>query len=370
MPQHSTAGASHTSDEVIEQIIEIAPGIHPAEALPPDVLRTLARHLARRDVRRSAETGAGASTLIFSHLSANHTVFAKDGGSGSIKNVQSSSFLGPGELQLVDGPTQRTLPRHTFPNKLQAVLLDGPHAYPFPDLEYYFLYPHIQAGGLLVLDDLQIKTVYNLFQFLRSDEMFALDEVVHRTAFFTRTTAPTFDPQGDGWWKQRYNQSPLWRFSWRDRAATTLPKPIKRALRWTRDCFRSAPPKPPGAIRIEHPKPGASVGSTGNVTGTARPLPETYLWVVVRREDQNGWWPQADGPLQVSDGEWSCQVKFGEPRDLGHTFEIKAVVVGPATHQHWLDWVNRSKQINSNAPIPGTPPNSPAEASIKVTKRE
>ena len=358
------------SGEVVEQIIEIAPGLHNAETLPPDVLRALAHHLAIRHVRFSAETGAGASTLLFSHLSPHHTVFAKDAGSGSIENVQSSSFLGPAELQFVDGPTQQTLPRHAFPDKLQAVLLDGPHAYPFPDLEYYFLYPHLEAGGLLVLDDLQIRTIHNLFLFLRSDEMFVLEEVVHRTAFFTRNDAPTFDPHGDGWWEQRHNQAALWRFTWRERARSVLPKPIKQALRWTRDRFSPASPTPVGTVRIEHPKPGSFVGATGNVTGTAQLPPDTYLWVLARREDPSGWWPQADGPVRASGGAWSCQVKYGEPHDTDRAFEIRVVVVGPATHRHWLDWVSRSKQTGSGAPIPDFPTNAFTEASVKVKKQD
>ena len=36
--------------------------------------------------------------------------------------------------------------------------------------------------------------------------MFELQEVVENTAFFRRTSAPTFNPTGDGWERQRYNE--------------------------------------------------------------------------------------------------------------------------------------------------------------------
>ena len=52
-----------------------------------------------------------------------------------------------------------------------------------------------------------------LFQFLRRDAMFELVQIVHTTAFFTRTNAPIFDPLGDGWWKQNYNSKPLLRYT-------------------------------------------------------------------------------------------------------------------------------------------------------------
>src|SRR5262249_44263832 len=71
---------------------------------------------------------------------------------------------------------------------------------------YYYLYPHLAAGGLLIVDDIHIPTISNLFEFLTLDQMFDLKEIVETTAFFRRTNAPTFSPIGDGWQNQRYNQ--------------------------------------------------------------------------------------------------------------------------------------------------------------------
>jgi hypothetical protein len=133
-------------------------------------------------------------------------VFAVDAGTGSVTSVQQSPLLRRSTVTFVEGPTQLTLPRHTFSHPLQLVLLDGPHAYPFPDLEYYHLYPHLAPGGLLIVDDIHIPTVGNLFDFLSVDEMFQVEEVVGATAFFRRTDAPTFPTTGDGHETQRYNR--------------------------------------------------------------------------------------------------------------------------------------------------------------------
>src|SRR5436309_14222224 len=103
-------------------------------------------------------------------------------------------------------------------------LIDGPHAYPFPDLEYFCLYPHLEAGGLLVIDDIHIPTIQNLFRFLRTDAMFRLVEICGKTAFFERTGVPPFDPWGDGWWLQACNRRTLLRYSWRDKAKLLVPK--------------------------------------------------------------------------------------------------------------------------------------------------
>ncbi len=208
----------------------MGPGLHTAGTFPARTLEAIARSVQDRQIHNSVETGSGASTLLFSHVSEHHTVFALDGGSGSINNVRRSALLRPNVVTFVEGPTQVTLPQHRFIEKLQLVLIDGPHGYPFPELEYYYLYPHLEMGALLILDDIHIPTVHHLFQFLRRDAMFELDEVVQTTAFFTRTSAPTFDPFGDGWWQQGYNVRPLLRYTWRERIKDCLPAFIRRGV--------------------------------------------------------------------------------------------------------------------------------------------
>lgn len=156
-----------------------------------------------RRIQNSAETGAGKSTLLFSHLSQRHIVFAIDEGE-SLSQAMASPLLRRNVIELIDGPTQHTLPTYIFP-RLQLVLIDGPHAYPYPDLEYYYLYPHLDEHALLIVDDIDIPTINNLYRFLLADQMFRALSVVGKTAFFERTAAPLFDPL-TGWWaKQGYN---------------------------------------------------------------------------------------------------------------------------------------------------------------------
>jgi hypothetical protein len=69
------------------------------------------------------------------------------------------------------------------------------------------LYPHLDEGALLIVDDIHIATIGHMFDFLKEDEMFRLLEVVDKTAFFERTAAPMFDPYTDGWYEQNYNTS-------------------------------------------------------------------------------------------------------------------------------------------------------------------
>ena len=107
---------------------------HGAGTMGAAVLHAIARHTAGREIAYSAETGSGKTTLLFSHLSRHHTVFAVEGDNRSITVVRNSPLLRAAAVQFIEGPTQATLPHHSFADKLQLVLIDGPHGYPFPEL--------------------------------------------------------------------------------------------------------------------------------------------------------------------------------------------------------------------------------------------
>ncbi|MEI6810219.1 MAG: class I SAM-dependent methyltransferase [bacterium] len=181
-------------------------GWHAAGTMQLAVLHAMARWSEKLCPRVTLETGAGMTSLLFSHVSPCHTVFAIDIGD-SLGAVRRSPLLRGSSVTFVEGPTQLTLPRHTFAQPIDMALIDGPHGYPFPEIEYYYIYPHLRPGSLLIVDDIHIPTIRRLFEFLQEDEMFRLEEVVLTTAFFARTQTPTFPPTEDGWWLQGYNRN-------------------------------------------------------------------------------------------------------------------------------------------------------------------
>jgi predicted O-methyltransferase YrrM len=230
--------ASRTADR--ERILAEVNGLpatwHTAGTLSPAALSAMAKHSG--DVAHSMETGTGKSTLLLSHLSQDHKVFTIAGDNdSSYATVTASPLFNKETVEFVIGPTQQTLPAYRFANKLQLALIDGPHGYPFPDLEYFYTYPHLEQGALLVVDDIHIPTVFNMFSFLREDAMFKLLEVVETTAFFRRTDEPTFPPDLDGWWTQQYNfkrfpvsEWPLWG-GLRPRMRGAVPIGVRRGLK-------------------------------------------------------------------------------------------------------------------------------------------
>jgi len=193
---------------VIAEISKLPADWHAAGSVSPAVLNGIVRHAAQiGTIQNSAETGSGKTTLLFSHLSLSHLVFAVDAGNGSVTQVKASPLFNHQAVTFVEGPTQLTLPHHTFAQPLQIVLLDGPHGYPFPDLEYYYFYPAIQPGGLLLVDDIQIPSIGRMFDIIKAGDMFRLAEVIDNTAFLQRTDAPLIIPTSDSWWLQNYNRA-------------------------------------------------------------------------------------------------------------------------------------------------------------------
>lgn len=353
-------------NELRAKILEAQPNLHGAGTVSADALHAMVKHAGNRIIRHSAETGCGATTLMLSHLSKQHTVFALDIG-GSVANVRRSPLLREGAVSFIIGPSQRTLPQHDFAEKLQLVLIDGPHGYPFPDLEYYFLYPYLDSGALLILDDIQIRSIHNLFNFLRDDAMFRLDEVVRTTAFFTRTAAPTFDPLGDGWHHQGYNKHTLLRYDWRSRLTGVLPRAVLRRL--SVHLRRPVNAQNGGSVEILSPHPGERVAETGVVQGRATISSDTYLWVLVHRKGVDGWWPQGDGPPPIVADAWSVHVNYGGPQDIGFQFEVAAVLVTQAIHEQWLEWVQSVKDTGEFPPVRlPMPPAVLAEAYRTVQK--
>lgn len=183
--------------------------IHAAGGLHYDVLEAIERHLDP-DARLTAETGCGRSTIFFSNLSEHHVYFCLDdrsnGAGSSVKYYEESDLFRAERTTWIQGPTQRTLKDYQHTGQYDCVLIDGPHGYPFPDMEYYFFYPHIKAGGLLIIDDVHIASIGRMADILQEDVMWKLEEVAKTTAIFRRTDAATFWNEGDGWWQQGYNQ--------------------------------------------------------------------------------------------------------------------------------------------------------------------
>lgn len=184
------------------------PRNHAGHAFASSTLRKIEGILPKK-MTKTAETGCGKSTILFSNLSEEHQVFALDDTvheNSSVMFYRDCPITRKEVVKECFGPTQHTLLSFQHEGKYDAVLIDGPHGWPFPEFEYLMFYPHIRYGGYLILDDANIPTIGRMADILAEDDMWDLLEIVDGTAVFRRTTEPMFDPTGDGWWNQKYNR--------------------------------------------------------------------------------------------------------------------------------------------------------------------
>ncbi|HUB63202.1 MAG TPA: class I SAM-dependent methyltransferase [Methylocella sp.] len=219
-PSNTISDQNEGGEDLDHVISSLTQGIHYAGSVSGAVLHEL-RKLARGigGIQHSLETGCGRTTVIFSRIASNHLCFCYDDRNidlpaGRLEETRSVDFVldnpsfNKNHVNFIFGPTQITLQKYDFnETSLDFVFLDGPHHFPFVELEYYYLYPHIRKGGILGIDDIHFPTIANFFRFLRDDDMWRLISIIENTAFFERTDAPTFDPLGGegGHPLQRYN---------------------------------------------------------------------------------------------------------------------------------------------------------------------
>ena len=173
----------HRSDRlaVVERLLADPPVVHPMDrsanpemgvwSTAPDCYRFLAEHCPPGT--RTLETGSGISTVLFAALGAHHRCVTP----------------GPEEAERM---SRRTARRTTSPTttltfdvaashdalprvdvELDLVLIDGGHGFPMPILDWFYAGSLLRAGGLLVVDDIQLPAVRALLQFVARDPRWA-----------------------------------------------------------------------------------------------------------------------------------------------------------------------------------------------------
>src|SRR5258708_7493416 len=110
-----------TTDDLVDKISAISSAFHAAGTVSDGVLRAIARHSGER-IPFSVESGSGRTTLLFSHLSQCHKVFAVDAGN-SISAVRRTEMFNSGSVEFIEGPTQVPLPRYVFDKQIHVAML-------------------------------------------------------------------------------------------------------------------------------------------------------------------------------------------------------------------------------------------------------
>jgi len=144
------------------------------------------------------ETGAGASTIVFAARGAEHeAVTPSQDEADRITAECERRGIATDNLRFRIGSSADVL-RTWEPRRLDFVLVDGAHAFPYPTLDWWYLAPHLKVGGLMLLDDAYMPPVASVVDHLRDSKAWHLEAPV---SFRTAVARKLADEVPDGEWK-------------------------------------------------------------------------------------------------------------------------------------------------------------------------
>jgi predicted O-methyltransferase YrrM len=176
----STRPSFHASETEVQRGFEASESLLPEAAarklatsgvtcygIEEDVLRFIADSVGEES--RTLETGAGCSTLVFAIRKAQHTAITpSETEIRLIREYASDNDIVLAGVRFVPEPSELYLPRCDESN-LDLVLLDGKHAFPWPMVDWFFTADRLKRGGLMLLDDAQMRSVAVLTEFMEAE---------------------------------------------------------------------------------------------------------------------------------------------------------------------------------------------------------
>lgn len=212
-----------TSHEVLERALSEPPQVHQHEtelavqpdgqpicyAVHPDVARYI--HAAVRPGNRTLETGSGVSTLAFALAGSIHTAVTPNGAEETrLREYSAEHSIDLSRVTFAIETSHEFLPRCALTD-LDLVLLDGKHAFPWPMIDWFYTADRLKRGGLMMIDDADMRPVAVLVQFLAAEtDRWERLPRVGRTEVFRKTADGALNVtwQMQPWTMQTHN-SPL-----------------------------------------------------------------------------------------------------------------------------------------------------------------
>jgi predicted O-methyltransferase YrrM len=146
------------------------------------------------------ETGSGASTLVFAAGGAEHeAVTPSTDEEERFRTESARRGIDGSRVSFRIGLSHEVLPR-LEERKLDLVLVDGAHGFPYPILDWWFLAPRMKIGGRMLLDDAYMPPVRALLDALRASPDWEVEGAAGYRTVIVRKLAdglPAFDWEGE-----------------------------------------------------------------------------------------------------------------------------------------------------------------------------
>jgi predicted O-methyltransferase YrrM len=197
---------SPTKQQVVERLVAEEPAFHLLDGkeqvwhASPATLAFIAAAVGEGD--RTAETGAGASTVVFAATGARHTTISpEDYEHRLILRYCQSTNVATDRLEFVTGSSEEVLPSSSSLGPLDLAFIDGKHSFPHPILDWHYLGAHLRVGGTMLMDDVRAVGVQMLVRIMLADEAWRLRATFDgEAAAFEKLSDPA---PGDPWLDQK-----------------------------------------------------------------------------------------------------------------------------------------------------------------------
>lgn len=137
-------------------------------AVAPSALRWIADHLTEDMV--TIETGAGYTTVLFAAAAKHHYSYTESQlEADKIRAYLERIGVSNEKLTFVLGSTEETLPRLEAETIVDFAYIDGCHGYPYPALDWLHIDNHLRVGGILGMDNAELRPVREHCEFLEEN---------------------------------------------------------------------------------------------------------------------------------------------------------------------------------------------------------
>ena len=117
------------------------------------------------------ETGAGHTTAAFCIAGTHHTAITPDEAQARRIRDYLSDLGVRSDLTFINQSSDVVLPSgQSIPERLDFVLIDGAHRFPFPIIDWHYTEHRIPAGGMVAVDDFRMPSVRILHDFLAGED--------------------------------------------------------------------------------------------------------------------------------------------------------------------------------------------------------
>jgi predicted O-methyltransferase YrrM len=170
-------------------------------AIAPEVLRFLADSVSATS--KTLETGAGLSTLIFALRTSKHVAVTPSKSEiTSIRDYAADKGISLDSVSFICEASEEYLPGCRL-GDLDLILLDGKHAFPWPMVDWFYTADRLKQGGLMIIDDAQMRSVGVLRDFMAADPAWNLvRDFAGKTIVFQKLRAYVHDV---AWHMQPWN---------------------------------------------------------------------------------------------------------------------------------------------------------------------